>query len=184
VIEVPDFFGKMDRSVQAMPPIPTVQFDPSRVTKAVEAEVRATLRESSGLSAADLERAYDAALASIRSGRDMAVLSAALAALGLPKSRASDLAILVNNRATAVIGREHQTSLGITDAIWLYSGAPCRVDGAHASPEGAAQDAAHKAANGQRYRVAEGLLIGGQRVWPGQAAGCRCISKSVIPGFD
>jgi hypothetical protein len=177
-------FGRGDRSARTAPLIPSVKFDPNRVTKAVEAEVRATPCESSGLSAADLERAYAVALTSVRAGRDLAVLYNVLVDLDLPKRLASELALLVNNRATAVMDRERQCALGIVEAIWLYSGAPCTVGGANPSPEGRAQDGAHKAANGQRYRVAEGLLIKGRRVWPGQATGCRCVSKSVVPGFD
>jgi hypothetical protein len=45
-------------------------------------------------------------------------------------------------------------------------------------------DIAHKAANGQKYDPDKGMLMNGKWSWPGQERGCRCLAKSVIPGFD
>ena len=91
---------------------------------------------------------------------------------GMTKSRASTIALELNNKATALMEDERRIALGITHAVWLYSGTPC---GNH--------DAEHKAANGASYRIGEGLLIGGAWTSPGREAGCRCVSRSVIEGF-
>src|SRR5271168_4676967 len=75
-------------------------------------------------------------------------------------------------------------SIGITHAIWLYSGAPCCEDPKDRSLQDARRDAAHKAADGQRYEIATGMLLDGKWVHPGQEPGCKCSSKSVIPALE
>lgn len=52
------------------------------------------------------------------------------------------------------------------------------------SAEDIRQDAAHKAADGKRYEVVKGMLMDGRLTMPGRDEGCKCISRSVIPGFD
>jgi hypothetical protein len=59
--------------------------------------------------------------------------------------------------------------LGIKQADWLWSGA-CRLDG-------------HQAANGQRFEVRSGLMIGQRRTMPGQDKGCSCVGTAVVVGF-
>lgn len=182
-------FGKRDKAV-ALPKtkagqsrIPTVKFDQSRVTAAVEAEVRSTLQGVSEIGESRFASAYDAALQSVRAGRNLKILHDALMDLGLAKQRASEVARLVNSRATSLMERERQSSLGITEAVWLYSGAPCMTNSKTPLSEDRRRDADHLGANGKRYAVAEGMLMNGRRVWPGQEPGCKCVSKSVVPGF-
>ena len=90
------------------------------------------------------------------------------------------IARLLNNKATALMDRERQGSLGIKQAHWLYSGAPCELN--PKKPTG--QDTAHRAANGKLYDVSTGIFLNGKWTWPGVEPGCRCISKSVVPGFS
>ena len=183
-------FGKRDKAAAVpigtgavRPSVPTVRFDQSRVSAAVEAEVRSTLQGVPEIGAGEFASAYDAALRSVRAGRDLKVLHDALVGLGLTKQCASEVARLVNNRATSLMDRERQGSLGITEAVWRYSGAPCTASSKMPSLEDRKRDADHLAANGKRYVVVEGMLMNGRRVWPGQEPGCKCVSKSVIPGI-
>ena len=66
----------------------------------------------------------------------------------------------------------------------MYSGAACLRDGRRSSEAALAQDAAHKAADGQTFEVASGMLIEGRWTMPGEREGCRCTSRPVIPGFE
>jgi hypothetical protein len=181
-------FGKnkkaADSKAEARPRVPTVKFDQSRVTAAVEADILSTLQGVPEISADKLRPAYEAALRSLRAGRALHILHDALTGLGLGKSRASEIPLLIANRATSLMNREQQVSLGIAEAVWLYSGAPCMPNGGMPSPEDRKRNAAHLAANGKRFPIAKGMLMGGRLVWPGQEPGCKCVSKSVIPGFS
>lgn len=85
------------------------------------------------------------------------------------------------SRERALSNRNRQLELGITEAIWLYSGAPCDID--PRKPRGN-QNASHKAANGKRFMIAEGMFLDGKWTWPGHEDGCRCVSRSVIPALD
>jgi hypothetical protein len=49
---------------------------------------------------------------------------------------------------------------------------------------GEEQDAAHKSANGKFFLISEGMFLSGKWTWPGREEGCRCVSKSMIAGFD
>jgi hypothetical protein len=75
---------------------------------------------------------------------------------------------------------QRQESIGVKQALWLYSGAPCEID--PKKPTG--QDAAHRAANGRLFDVSKGMLLNGKWTLPGAEPGCRCASKSIIPGFS
>jgi hypothetical protein len=39
-------------------------------------------------------------------------------------------------------------------------------------------------ANGKLFEISTGMFLNGKWTWPGVEPGCRCISKSVIPGFS
>jgi uncharacterized protein with gpF-like domain len=156
--------------------IPTVKFDPARVTEAVKADLHQNIRSLREVGVGDFEMVYDAALRSISAGRALHILYETLMTIdGMSKRRAEGISRSLNNKATALIQAEEQERLGIKYAIWLYSGASCG---------GAEQDAAHKAANGKPYRANKGMLLNGQWTWPGREDGCKCVSKSVIVGFD
>jgi SPP1 gp7 family putative phage head morphogenesis protein len=73
------------------------------------------------------------------------------------------------SKAHAVVNRARMLELGITDAIWMHS---------HA---GKVPRPAHVAANEKRFKVAEGCLISGQYVLPGQEINCRCTCRAVLP---
>jgi hypothetical protein len=181
-------FGKKKKPVRSkaetQPRIPTVKFDGNRVTAAVEAKIRSTLRRLPEIGIDKFQPVYEAALQSVRAGRALNILCDALIGIGLDKRRAAEIARLVNGRATSLMERERQVSLRITEAVWMYSGAPCMSRPKTPSAADRKRDAEHSAANGKRFPVAKGMLINGQRVWPGQEPGCKCASKSVIPGLE
>jgi uncharacterized protein with gpF-like domain len=167
--------------------IPTVNFDASRVTDDVKAEIRKYVAEIEGPTASQRETIYNAALRSVSAGGDLHTLHSALMGLGIEgmtKSKASAIALRVNKRATTLMNKAQQQSLGIKYARWMYSGAPCMANPKKPTPADIEQDGAHKAANGQRFKVSQGMFLNGKWTWPGDDNGCRCISASIIPGLD
>jgi hypothetical protein len=156
--------------------IPTVRFDPTKVTATVKADLRQNIKSLAEVGPSDFEAIYDAALRSISAGRALNILYQALLTIdSIGKGRAEEISSSLNNKATALIQSEQQERLGIAYAFWLYSGAPCG---------NTEQDAAHKAANRKPYRVNKGMFLNGRWTWPGREDGCKCISKSIIVGLD
>lgn len=167
--------------------IPTVKFDASRVTEDVKLEIRESVAQIGEIDARHFDEIYDAALRSVSAGRDLHVLYEALmriSADGITRRKAEEIARHINNRATSFMNRNRQKALGIEDAVWLYSGAPCMTNTHKPTAEEIRQDAAHKLASGTRFKASKGMFLDGKWTWPGQENGCRCFSKSVIEGFD
>ncbi len=167
--------------------IPTVKFDPNQVTNAIKIDLRDNIKNIPEFDETNFNHVYNAALQSISPGRDLGMLVNAIMALKLPnltKQRAGEISRSLNNKATALIGRDRQTSLGIKYAVWVYSGAPCKVNPKKPSAKDIRQDTAHKAADGKKYEVSKGMLLNGRLTMPGQDEGCKCISRSIIPGLD
>jgi uncharacterized protein with gpF-like domain len=118
---------------------------------------------------------------SVQQGRDLATLTKYLQTqYGVTRRRAAFIARDQNNKATAAITSTRQQSLGITEAIWQHS-----AGGKEPRPT-------HVAASnrGQRYDPAKGWFDPdangrgkGAWIWPGTLPNCRCVSRSVIPGF-
>jgi hypothetical protein len=156
--------------------IPTVQFDSSRITDEVRTDIKATLRTFPQIPDVAFDGIYEAALLGVLRGRDLSVIAAALVACdGIDKRTAAAISIHVANRSTALMENARLLKLGITHAIWHYSGAPC------GKPR---QDAVHKKLDRKRFLIAEGALIGKRRTWPGMDLECKCVQEAVIPGFD
>jgi len=167
--------------------IPTVKFDPDRVTDAVKADLKSSIQKIREFDESHFDQIYDAALRSICRGRDLATLFNAIMELNLPditEQRASEISLSLSNKATALMNRDQQLSIGIKYATWVYSGAPCQLNPKKPSAKDIRQDAAHRAADGKQYEVLSGMLLDGRLTLPGQDEGCKCISRSIIPGFD
>ena len=108
----------------------------------------------------------------VQAGRDLDTLTKELAQhSGVTVRRAAFIARDQNNKATAVYNRVRQKELGIKEAIWMHS-----AGGKTPRPE-------HVAFSGQRYDIEKGAFLEGKWTWPGHEINCRCVSKSVIPGF-
>jgi len=107
---------------------------------------------------------------SYASGRDLETMVKELKAL-YPK--AENRAVLIardqSNKANAVVVRARQLELGIEYAVWQHSHA-----GRVPRPD-------HVAAHGKRYKVAEGCLISGEYILPGEKINCRCSARSILP---
>jgi hypothetical protein len=124
--------------------MPTVRFDPSTVSKNVKADLRRNIEMLDDLGEKHVPQIYDAALSSVSAGRDLNVLFLALMKIeGMSKGRAAEIARSLNNKATAIVNRERQASLGITHAKWIYANAPCMRDPNHPSAAEIQRDAAH-----------------------------------------
>ena len=109
---------------------------------------------------------------SVSMGRDLKTLTDDLQKrYDVTRRRAALIARDQNNKATASMTRARQQGLGITEAIWMHSHA-----GKHPRPS-------HLKANGHRYDIKKGMYLDGKWVWPGTEINCRCVSKSIIPGF-
>lgn len=112
---------------------------------------------------------------SVKTGRDLQQLQKDLLKnFAVTKRRAALIARDQNNKATAALIRVRQDELGITEAIWLHSGG-----GRHPRPT-------HVRNSGKRYNVKTGWLDPAinKYIWPGTEINCRCVSRSVVPGFS
>jgi uncharacterized protein with gpF-like domain len=167
-----------------MAAITSVKFDERLVSRAVEAEIRATVDGLAEIDRGSLQGIYEASLVSVRAGGDLHSLTTVLQSVGVPTRRAGEIARHISFRSTSIITRERQVSLGVVTAIWKHSGAPCLPEAGANAPELALRSADHEAAHGERYSVLEGYLMRGRRTWPGQDLGCKCFSKPVVPGLD
>jgi len=164
----------------ALPMMPTVNFDPSKVTDLVKVEIRKNVELIEGLAPEDFDEIYEMVLLSVQKGRDLGGLRLELQArFGMTKQRAMDISRFQHNNASALIDRIRQQELGIKEAIWRYSGAPCAPK--DPTPKEARQDAAHKAADGKTYDVSKGMYLNGKWTWPSCEERCKCTSRSVLP---
>lgn len=151
----------------------SVEFNLTREANDV---LQATMSEQVGLiksiASQHLTEVQGLVMRSVADGRDLGALAKGLEdRYGITKRRAALIARDQNQKATATITRVRQDSLGITEAVWMHSHA-----GKHPRPS-------HVAANGKRYTIKEGMYLDGVWTWPGREIGCRCVSKSVIPGL-
>jgi hypothetical protein len=181
------FSAKRTSPVKPSHRIPTVNFDTSKVTHEVKAHTWENITLLENMEPKHFDQVYDAALRSISAGRDLSVLYNALLQMninGMTKRRAADIALLLNNKATALMSRVHQQSLGIKHAVWVYSGAPCKTNLKNPTDQDIRQDTSHRAANGKQFEVSTGMFLDGKPTWPGVEPGCRCVSRPVVHGFS
>jgi hypothetical protein len=167
--------------------LPTVKFDSTLVSESVMDSIRAKVAEIPEIGDKHLESVYVAAIKSISAGRNLALLCNAIVALdieGMTRKRAGDISRMLNNTATAMIDTERQISLGIVEAVWRYSGAPCMTNPRKPTAKDIQQDKAHRNADGERFEIAKGMLLNGTWTFPGREDGCRCSRTSVIPGLS
>ena len=112
---------------------------------------------------------------SVQAGHDMGTLAKGLQdQYGVTKRRAALIARDQNAKATAAMTRARQDEIGIEEADWMHSSA------------GRVPRNTHVQNNGKRYNIKLGWLdpAVGIRIWPGTLVGCRCVSRSIIPGLE
>ena len=168
-----------DRSTNALQRIldeagMTVKF---RMTDAARDVYQAVIGENVGLiksiAQQHLVQVEGIVMRSVAGGRKLDELAKELQEqFGVTKRRAALIARDQNNKATAVLTRVRQRELGVQTAIWMHSGG-----GKHPRPS-------HVAFNGKTYDIDKGAYIDGEWIFPGQLINCRCVSRSVIPGFN
>ena len=145
-----------------------------KMTPAVRDAFNASLAENVGLIKSIpekyLQQVEGVVMRSYSAGRDLETMVKELKTLYPAAShRAELIARDQSNKANAVVNRTRQMELGITEAIWMHSHA-----GKNPRPD-------HVAANGKRYKIAEGCLISGEHIQPGEEINCRCTSRAVLP---
>jgi SPP1 gp7 family putative phage head morphogenesis protein len=150
-----------------------------KMTRPMNDVLRATVTEQVGLitnlSQQHLSQIEGAVMRSVAEGRDLFTLSKYLQKQhGITMRRAALIARDQNNKATANLQRVRQTELGITEAVWMHS---------HA---GKTPRPTHVANDGKKYNIAKGWYDPAvkKRIWPGTEINCRCIGRSVVPGFE
>lgn len=151
-----------------------------KMTRSMNDVLRATISEQVGLIRSIPQKylldVQGAVMRSVQAGHDIGALSKELQkTYGITKRRAGFIARDQNAKASASFNRVRQTELGITEAEWRHSGG-----GRHPRPSHV------KAGNDKvRYEVAKGWFDPDAQQWilPGQLPNCRCVSKSIIPGF-
>jgi SPP1 gp7 family putative phage head morphogenesis protein len=112
---------------------------------------------------------------SVQTGRDAGQLYSDIREqFGVTRRRAALIARDQNAKATSAIQTARQKEAGITHAVWMHSGG-----GRHPRPT-------HVAMNGKQYEVSKGMYDSSVDKWifPGELINCRCVMRSVIPGFD
>jgi uncharacterized protein with gpF-like domain len=114
---------------------------------------------------------------SVMKGGDLHSLSQNLQKnYGVTAKRAAFIARSQNNMAAGTIEKVRQLELGITDAFWQHS---------HA---GEVPRPTHLAADGRRYKIAQGLWDKdahgkgkGAFIQPGELINCRCTNRPILP---
>ena len=135
------------------------------MTKAMQDAFQATLRENVGLIKSIPEQYFGQVdgivMRSYSAGRDLEMMVRELREL-YPKAanRAELIARDQSNKANATVQRARQLELGIVQAKWMHS---------HA---GKTPRPSHVAANEKIYNVAEGCLIDGEFIFPGEEINC------------
>ena len=154
----------------------TVEF---RMTAAARDVMQASIAEQVALIKSIPEKYFTdvqgSVMRSVQAGRDLGFLTKDLQKnYGVSFRRAAFIARDQNNKALASMTRVRQKELGIEEAVWLHS---------HAGKE---PRPTHVAMDGKRYKVNEGMYDSavGHNVFPGELPNCRCLSRSVIPGFS
>lgn len=152
----------------------TVRF---RLTAPVNDVMQASVGENVSLiksiAADHLTQVEGIVMRSVQRGRDLGDLAQELEErFGVTRRRAAFIARDQNNKATSAITEARQKEMGVSEAVWLHSGG------------GKTPRPSHVAASGKIYEVGKGMLIDGEWIRPGEKPNCRCVSRSVIPGFS
>ncbi len=165
--------------------MPTVKFDPARVTETVKADLIQNVISIAEIGPNNFDAVYDAALVALSAGGNLPPLYQALIAIeGMSKKRAMEITYSLSSKSHALMTVEQFERVGMKQAIWRYSGAPCEVNPKKPTATELRQNEAHKNADGKIFDVAEGMFLNGKWTLPGYEDGCKCVARSVIPGFS
>lgn len=111
----------------------------------------------------------------IAEGSDLAKLTDDLQdRYGITYRRAKNIAIDQNAKAHAAIENARRQQLGIKQAQWVHSGAGKEPRPSHVKA----------GADKLIFDLDKGAYLDGEWVLPGQAINCRCVSRSIVPGWE
>lgn len=148
--------------------------EPNDLSVAVKENLAQNIHNLQDVAPAHFDAIYRAALRAISAGRDLKRLPEELMKIdGMTAHRAAEISRSLCNKASTIISIQRQLALGLQHAIWRHSGSPCQ-----------SADEVHQATDGKTFSIAEGMLVNGERIWPGYENGCKCQSKAIIPGFE
>lgn len=151
----------------------TVQFKMTReVRDVVKASVQANVALIKSIPQQYFTDIEGIVMRGVQSGRDLKTVSDELKArYGVTKRRAALIARDQADKATAAVVKARRAELGITEAIWIHSGAGKDPRPSHVK---AGKDKL-------RFNVNDGAFIDGKWIQPGEEINCRCSSRSVLP---
>lgn len=151
----------------------TVRF---KVTRAMRQTLKAVVEENVNLIRSISEHHFTQVrtivMQGVSRGGDLkSITDGLMKQTGVTRRRAVNIARDQNNKAMASVRAAREADLGITEGIWMHSGG-----GKHPR-------ATHKAFNGKRFKLAEGVDFGDGfgKVIPGEAINCRCTWRAVLP---
>jgi uncharacterized protein with gpF-like domain len=90
---------------------------------------------------------------------------------GVTQRRAAYISQDQTRKLNANTTRARELELGLTDGIWHHSGG-----GAHPRP-----DHVKAGKDKRKFKIAEGCLISGEYIQPGELPGCKCFKRVVLP---
>jgi len=150
-----------------------------KLTPAMRDVLRASVAENVGLIKSIpqqyLRDVEGMVMRSVQTGRDLGTLSKEIRArYNVTKKRSALIARHQNNAVNAAMMRVRQIELGVRESIWLHSSA------------GKEPRRTHVAMSGKRYDPTKGMWDSDEKAWvfPGQLINCRCVARSVVPGFS
>lgn len=112
---------------------------------------------------------------SVASGGDLATLTKELQDnYGVTYRRAKLIATDQNAKAHAAIENTRRQQLGITQAIWVHSGAGKEPRPSHVKA----------GADKLVFDLDKGAYLDGEWLLPGYAVNCRCVSRAVVAGWE
>lgn len=124
------------------------------------------------MSVRDVQKLQNLLIKSFAEGHDVSKVKSLLLTMdGFNADRAKNVALDQTNKITTGIQIANDEDLGITEGVWVH------VPGQYSSRH------THKAMNGKRFRLNEGLYDSdvGKNVVPAEEPFCRCIYRPVIP---
>lgn len=151
----------------------TVKFT---VTPAIRDALNATMQENIALIRSIptqyLQQVQGVVMRSYTAGRDLKGMVDGIKAI-YPKvaDRAETIARDQSNKANATVNRTRSLQLGITEGIWMHSGAGKVPRPSHVK---AGKDKL-------KFKIAKGAWIDGAYILPGQLINCRCTWRCVLP---
>lgn len=153
----------------------TVEFKLTRAQQNVlKATVAANVALIKSIPQKYLQDVEQKVMVAVQQGGKLGALTKSLQqTYGVTKRRAALISSDQSRKATSAFQKQRQVELNITEAIWMHSYG------------GKVPRKTHIANDGKRYDVKKGWYDPDEKkfIQPGELVNCRCVSRSVIPGY-